>query len=963
MALRLRVLGTPLLERDGRPLDVGTEAIGLLAYLAVSGQVHAPGELAAHCWPGRQDAHAALKRTIAAVADTAGAIVRVDGGGVALDGGAISVDHRLVRELRERIAGHGHPQTAVCRDCVAPLTAIARLHRGPFLDGFRMPDNAVYDRWQAATADELDAALGVVLARLSDAHVLGGDLASAVDVTRRLVALDPLREAAHRQLLRLYAWQERPREALAQYRDCVRVLETQLGVSPLDETTRLSEDARAARVAPPSSAATWSGAEATARTSPAPPVTPRRTGPFLGREHELGMLADAMARVNSDGIVIVVEGEAGIGKTSLLRELAAHSTHGRRRVLTAACHAGEAMAPYGMLVKLLRSALRPDAGHDWLADLRPDTVRELGRLLPEVATVAGGAPPATGPGAVWRLVDALAEAVFAAASAPSSEWSPGVALVDDLQWSDQSSLQVLSHLAERLQGQPVGLVLAWRTELVGRGHQLRRLVSVLARRQLVRQLPLDRLDVDAVRMLSAELLGAGWDEVGDLAERIMEATEGVPQAVVDHIALVAAQDGAPWTGAAPDGGQVLRSTMMHLSPLEWQVLTAGAVIDRAFDAATVRRVSGRTHHEIRDALDGLVRAGLLSRSTELDAGYDVARADVREFVRAQAGPVRRRLLHGRAATALERQVQPGQVDPALTAAVASHHRAAGNDAAAAVWFCRAAEIASGMLAVAEATAHYEMALAFGPEQPSHVHEALGDLRLLEGHYSEALDRYEAAVATAVDLPPAALEHKIGGVYLRLGRWVLAEQHLEIALSALEQQAPGATALRARILTDRGLVAQRRGHDAEAVTAARAALRVAEEAADPGALAGAHNLLGVLSKQDLSTAREHLERALEHARALRDADIEIAAAGNLAQVHAAAGSLERALPLAESALARAGQMGDRHREAALRNTVADLLRGAGRNAEAMEHLKRAVALFAEIGEPHDQPPEAWKLAAW
>ena len=100
----------------------------------------------------------------------------------------------------------------------------------------------------------------------------------------------------------------------------------------------------------------------------------------------------------------------------------------------------------------------------------------------------------------------------------------------------------------------------------------------------------------------------------------------------------------------------------------------------------------------------------------------------------------------------------------------------------------------------------------------------------------------------------------------------------------------------------------------------AALRAVEKTEDLGALAGAHNLLGVLSEQDLSKAREHLEQALQCARTLRDADIEIAAADNLAQVHAAAGSLERALPVAESALARAGQMGDRHREATLRNTL-------------------------------------------
>lgn len=966
MALRLQLLGAPLLEHDGQLLEFDApEVIGLLAYLAVTGQAHERGGLAELCWPDSDDPRAALEHATAVIGDTAGDILQNEGERLALDTGTISVDYRLIGDLAAEVAAHEHPEAAVCRDCVAPLTAIARLHRGRFLEGLSLSANPAYDRWWAVTAADVDEALAVVLARLSDAHVLSGDFDAATEATRRLLALHPLREAAHRRLMRLHAWRGEALAALRQYRECVRVLQTELGVNPLDDTTKLSQDVLAARVPPPPSpsAVTWSGAEPDTGTRPAPSPEQPAVAPFVGREHELGMLSDAMARVSSAGLVLVVEGEAGIGKTRLLQEFGARSVHDRRRVLTAGCRPDDATAPYGALVQLLRSAQAPDAGTDWLADLRPDAVRELGRLLPEVAAVAGPPPPAAGPGAVWRLVDALAAALFAAASAPSDEGVPGVVVIDDMQWIDPSSLQVLSHLAGRLQDNPVGLVLAWRTEMVGRGHQLRRLVTDLARRQLVRQLPLDRLDAGAVGVLCAEMLGAGWEDLGALSEQIMEATEGVPRLVVDHITAVAAHAGAPRSSVSLDTEQVLFTRVAGLSPVEWQVFTAGALIGRPFDAATVRHVSGRTRDETHGALAGLVREGLLTPSTELDARYDVTGEDLRAFACAQAGPVRRRLLHGRAAVALERRVRSDRVDPALAVGIASHHRAAGSDGAAGTWFGRAGAIATDMLAVPEATAHYEAALTFGPEEPHRVQEALGDLQILEGRYGQALDRYEAAAAMAVGMQLPALEHKVAGVYLRLGRWVLAEQHLAIAWSWLEQHSAGTTVLGARILTDRGLVAQRRGHEIEAVTLAEAALRAAEKTDDLGALAGAHNLLGVLSKQDLSKAREHLEQALQCARTLRHADIEIAAADNLAQVHAAAGSLERALPLAESALARAGQMGDRHREATLRNTLADLLRAAGRNAEAMEHLKRAVALFVEIGEPRQQPPEAWKLAAW
>ena len=74
-------------------------------------------------------------------------------------------------------------------------------------------------------------------------------------------------------------------------------------------------------------------------------------------------------------------------------------------------------------------------------------------------------------------------------------------------------------------------------------------------------------------------------------------------------------------------------------------------------------------------------------------------------------------------------------------------------------------------------------------------------------------------------------------------------------------------------------------------------------------------------------------------------------------------LEPALAAAQDALALCAAQGDRHREAALHNNIADLLHDGGRSEEAMAHLKQAVALFAEIGEPDVPQPEVWKLVEW
>jgi tetratricopeptide (TPR) repeat protein len=96
----------------------------------------------------------------------------------------------------------------------------------------------------------------------------------------------------------------------------------------------------------------------------------------------------------------------------------------------------------------------------------------------------------------------------------------------------------------------------------------------------------------------------------------------------------------------------------------------------------------------------------------------------------------------------------------------------------------------------------------------------------------------------------------------------------------------------------------------------------------------------------------------------DPGVRIAALNTLALVLAGQGDRERAISLARDALARCERQGDRHRQAALENNLADLLQATGRSAEALEHLKRAVTLFAEVGgRPGELEPEIWKLVEW
>jgi tetratricopeptide (TPR) repeat protein len=332
---------------------------------------------------------------------------------------------------------------------------------------------------------------------------------------------------------------------------------------------------------------------------------------------------------------------------------------------------------------------------------------------------------------------------------------------------------------------------------------------------------------------------------------------------------------------------------------------------------------------------------------------------------------RRRLLHRRVAEALLARARRAGAMPAAANQIAFHFQQAGHEAEAAEYYLLAGEHARGLFANAEALAHFRSALALGHPAAAALHEAIGDLLTLSGLYASALTSYERAAAltgegSAPSSPPlATLEHKLGGLYHRLGEWDLAESQFQSALSAWGEAANG---VRARLYADWSLTVHHRGDTTRALHLANRALALAEDGHDPRALAQVHNLLGILagSQGQRADARQHLEQSLTLAEALGDPASRVAALNNLALVYGQQGEHAAAIALVERALALARGQGDRHRQAALHNNLADLLHASGQAAAAQQHVKQSVTLYAEIGAEAGSSqlqPEIWKLAEW
>lgn len=574
--------------------------------------------------------------------------------------------------------------------------------------------------------------------------------------------------------------------------------------------------------------------------------------------------------------------------------------------------------------------------------------------MPELGT-GDAPPPLDSPGAQSRFAAAVADAVTAAAGSV-----PGVVVLEDLHWADAASIDALAYLVRRLRGRALTVVVTWRSEQVGRGHALRQVLAAARRDGAATALAPGRLDIAAVATLVA------GDP--DRAARIHAATEGIPLLVVEWLAAGdgGGRDGCDGVGvddamaSLPGGARdLLAARLDGVSATADQVLAAAAVVGRDVQPVVLRAASGRTEEEVAVALDELVAAGILVEAVGERPGYDFAHGQLRSIAYGRTGLARRRLLHRRTAEALG--ARDGRSGLGTAAAeVARHHRLAGDEDAAAVWEVVAGDRARALLALDEAAAHYERALALGHPDPVRIHVALGDLRTMAGRYGEARAAYETAAARATPDEVAMVERRLGEVHARLGDWGLADAHFEAALDA-----PGPAQLRARVLADRALVAHRGGHPDTARTAAEAALATAEAATDDGARAHALNVLGLLDAatgaRDL--AEHRLSTSLVLARRLDDPAAEIAAANNLARLMRARGSTEQALELSRTALSRFAAAGDRHREAALHSNVADLLRDLGRDEEARTHIHAAASILADVGEPGVLAPEVWKLAEW
>jgi DNA-binding SARP family transcriptional activator len=607
-------------------------------------------------------------------------------------------------------------------EAAASFRAALELWRGPALAEFASEPFA-----PAEGARLEEVRISALEGRLEADLLLGrhGDLVGELEA---LIARYPLREGLRRQhMLALYR-SGRQAEALSGYQDARRALADELGIEPspaLRELERriLQQDS-SLNLGPPAAARNAS-APASARTSVA--AAWADTPELIGRERELGVLDDRLDRaVAGDGGLLLLAGEAGVGKTSLAKAALGASA----ALVLPGAGSEQGRAPYAPVIATLRAFDR----------VAPGALAESGRLASHLAALM----PELGPAPVSPDDLAVAEALREAFAGIAGR-EPTVVFLDDLQWGDEATLELLPSLAASVEGLPLLFLAVYRSGEIPRAHPLRRMRAELRRRARLDELVLEPLDQAQTAELASRTVGR---RLGPrLTRSVFERTEGVPFFVEE---LAVALSGSGRLEERNDALELPADQDMPLpdSVRETVLLRTDGLSQAARNALEMAAVSGLqvdlglvADLAVAPGLEEAIEQGFLVEIGEGLAGF--RHPLLREAVYAEIPWTRRRAQHRGVAENLERTGAPPQL-------LAEHWLAANEPERARPKLLAAAEAFCAVHAHRDAAGLDRRALELWPEGEDEAGrlvalERLGLCAQLSGDLVEAARVWERVV--------------------------------------------------------------------------------------------------------------------------------------------------------------------------------------------------------------------------
>jgi DNA-binding SARP family transcriptional activator len=742
--VRLELLGgLRVCLADGRSCALPTrKSEALLAYLALPlGRFHPRDTMAALLWGDASEPHArhSFRQALASVRRELGRwhpdIVLTQGDTVALNPQALTVD---VADLEVACSEAG----------VSSLEGVAVLYKGDFLAGVRI-NEPPFEEWRAVERERLHELALEALARLLREQVRADRVESAIQTALRILAMDALQESVHRTLIRLLVRQGRRAAALQQYQSCVASLQRELGTEPEEETRQLYRE-----ILRTTGTVRDRGPAATR-----PPETP-----MVGRDIELNRMRGSLARMLDDGgHILLVTGEAGIGKSRLIEELVTSATASGAHVGIGRCRETEQTLPLQPWIDAIRNdaplltGIRDRLGTTALSQLAP--------VLPELRASGVAAVTAATPA---LLFDPMLELMGALASE-----RPVVIVVEDLHWADTMSARLLAFLARRIHRWPVLIVGSLRPEELIDAPVLAPALEEVRDEGRLEEIHVGALSREDTGQLIRALQPSprSDDEPARLTDAIWTASEGNPFVIVESIRGLR-QDTATVQAAGLQVGrrvhEIVAARLERLAGLPRHCVTVAAAIGREFAFTLLPRAAGVTEREAADVVEELVRRRVLdSVGDRLDFCHDWIRLVAYERLL----PPRRALVHAAIGEALE-ELHRGDLDE-VADQLGTHYARAGDFRKAIPHLMRFGELAAQRYAFEDAARALAQAMAGADRLPPsdrdrcRLQVALRQAFVLsiQGHQREVLHLLQAQATNVKRVADAALASEY---YFRLG---------------------------------------------------------------------------------------------------------------------------------------------------------------------------------------------------
>jgi DNA-binding SARP family transcriptional activator len=828
-AARIFLLGGFAVEVSDQPIPASAwkkrRPVELLAALALApGRMLHREELIDRLWPDK-DLEAGANNLHRALFD----LRRIAGAELAaLDRGVL----RLAEAVWIDVDAFERAATSAAS---GDLSEAVTLYRGALLPDDPYSD-ALATRREGLRQRFVDAGL-----RLAQLHHEGGEPDRCIDVLRKVLVEDPAIEPAHRLLMTVLAETGRTGDALRQFAECTSALRSRFDVAPAKATADLRAAIERGQITTeptteptrelPSQLPSQRTREAPPQEADASVVTRRLLGdasrPLYGRAAEVERIRAFVA--GGPGVLLLV-GEAGLGKTRLATECARTAAKSGGAVLVGVGLDHDSGVPYAPFADAWAQRRRASGGE---ASVEDDPFLSFA--------------PSGGSAQEDRL--RLFQSVERSLANLGRDRSVCL-VVEDLHQADPSSLHLFHHLARATRSLPLLLVGSLRDDEVHVGQALHALLGNLGRERLGTRIVLERFDLEATGQLVRDLLDeSGRDADPDVVAQVYELAEGNPFHT-EEVVETMRDPGNPRPSVPKNLLETVRARVRRLGRDAERLLTAAALLGLRFPFETAHAAAGLSAESALDALELGIEARIVE---EHDGEYRFRHALTQKALLDALTHARRVYLHRAIAEALEAQGETRRVEHAEI--LSRHHEGAGQLERALPYLLLAGERAQRRLGFSEAVAFFERALDLmdatgrvdGAER-FRILRTLGGIRMALSDLDGAVRDLDAAATAETDefRPSAtqrALVRRVAALALiQGGRLTEAGERLEEAEAALTGSTDDP-----ELSPVLYLLAQLRWHQekyAEARTLAQRSLAEAEARGDRAAMAKGHEMLAL-----------------------------------------------------------------------------------------------------------------------